>query len=251
MYSNLDSIQWTKSTPCGCLVMPSGDAAMKKLVSIAGGLYKLNLKPPLDRVHGYTKIENPEMQNSGNRCHEIDLARRICGGDQQAFRIFYQLSSSRVFAFLLLLTRDGGLAKELMQDTYIKFWQGRRWLNDINYPRSYLVKIAGRVFFQHKNKVSPVQVPITVLNDEEILTLGKEAGIEGYIEARDFYVQVDKVVEALPKQQRRVFRLVIFEKLSYKKVAAVLGISESAVSNYLEVAREKVQCAVLKLDVNS
>lgn len=54
---------------------------------------------------------------------DVQLMRRIARGDRQALSELYALYQRPLFAYLLQLTPDYGLAEELLQDTLVAVWK--------------------------------------------------------------------------------------------------------------------------------
>ena len=51
------------------------------------------------------------------------LLSRSALGDREAFAQLYQLSSGHLFAVLLRIQRDRGVAEDLLQEVYVSAWR--------------------------------------------------------------------------------------------------------------------------------
>lgn len=60
---------------------------------------------------------------SGGRAEQRRLLRAAGAGDVEAFARFYDLTSARVHALSLLVTRDPGAATELTRAAYLEAWR--------------------------------------------------------------------------------------------------------------------------------
>ena len=71
-----------------------------------------------------------------------------------------------------------------------------------------------------------------------------ESPLEGVLDAEARRV-LDAAVAGLPREQRAVFTLRVYEEQSYKEIALGLGISPGTVMSRLARAREKLRVALL------
>jgi RNA polymerase sigma-70 factor, ECF subfamily len=58
-----------------------------------------------------------------NQDREIDLLRRISGGDRAAFAEFYDLYSSLFFSVAVKILNDQKEAEDVLQDVFIQIWE--------------------------------------------------------------------------------------------------------------------------------
>jgi RNA polymerase sigma-70 factor (ECF subfamily) len=131
------------------------------------------------------------------------------------------------------LTRGGGWADDLVQDTLerawsrIHLWQGgeiRAWLFTIMHN---VHANAARRYNQ-----GPGFVPLS--EDDATPTAG---GQEAAMDLRDLRAALDR----LPDEQRQVLLLVGLEQLSYAEVAAILDVPIGTVMSRLSRGRERMR----------
>src|SRR6187402_2362135 len=66
----------------------------------------------------------------------------IAAGSEEAFERFYNMTSSQVYGYCLRMAKSQPVAVELMQEAYVQLWEGRRSLQQVSYPRAYILRIA-------------------------------------------------------------------------------------------------------------
>jgi RNA polymerase sigma-70 factor (ECF subfamily) len=175
---------------------------------------------------------------------ERNLFKAIAAGDEEAFKSFYDLTSSRVYGYCMKMTGgEVAVATELLQETYINLWKARASLADVAYPRAYIVRIASRVVYRHFSAKYNKRRLIALHEADQLVA--PEVASQVSLETKEILQLIEIAVRQLPAQQQQVFRLNKYDGLSYKEIAARLGISASAVSNYLELAMKKVRASVL------
>ncbi|AUW57670.1 RNA polymerase subunit sigma-70 [Sphingobium sp. SCG-1] len=98
--------------------------------------------------------------------------------------------------------------------------------------RAYLFTIARNLVIDNarRNKI----VSFETIADLELLQ--SDTGLEGQLEARDALRQVEKIVESLPVQCRRVFILRRIHEKSMSEIAEEMGLSVSTVEKHLAKA---------------
>ncbi|MFX9180917.1 sigma factor, partial [Acinetobacter baumannii] len=52
-----------------------------------------------------------------------ELLLRCAAGDRGAFRTLYDSTSAKLFGTILRICRDRDLARDLLQEAYVKIWQ--------------------------------------------------------------------------------------------------------------------------------
>jgi RNA polymerase sigma factor (sigma-70 family) len=77
---------------------------------------------------------------------EADLSRllaRIAGSDRAAFRILYDLTSAKLLGVALRIVRDRSMAEEVVQDAYLRIWQGAAsYSEEAGRPMTWLISVA-------------------------------------------------------------------------------------------------------------
>jgi RNA polymerase sigma-70 factor (ECF subfamily) len=187
------------------------------------------------------RLRKQELLHPG--VEERELLRAIAGNDADAFRTFYELTSSRVYGYCLKMGKSVQVATELLQETYITLWQGRKHLINVTYPRAYLIRIASRAVYRYLSHKNNSRQILELYEADQLL----QPEIAGHVslETKEILQMIEIAVRQLPPQQQEVFRLNKYEGLSYKEIADQLHISVSTVGNYLDIAMRKVRASVL------
>lgn len=167
------------------------------------------------------------------------LLKRISkNNDQDAFRLFYEHYYLRVYRFSSYFVKSSQLVEEVVSDVFYAIWQNRKKLVGIDNFEGYLFTIIrNRAFFYLKkeNRFSFGEIDQTSKErvfhheDPEYLAIDKE-----------FTSAFDKAVADLPERCRTIFLMARGEKLKYKEIAEILGISEKTVNAQMVLAIKKL-----------
>jgi RNA polymerase sigma-70 factor (ECF subfamily) len=171
------------------------------------------------------------------------LFNRIADGDSQAFSEFYEGTSGGLYAYFLRVSRSVTTAIELLQTTYIRLWEERKYLVEVTHPMAYIRRIASREVSKYLIDKEADRKTIQLEDAETLLPPELPAFYE--LELKEVMHKIELAVRQLPPQQQMVFRLGKFEELSEKEIAVRMGLSVSSVNNYMQLAMKKVRKIVL------
>ena len=128
------------------------------------------------------------------------------------------------------MIRSAALAEEITHEIFIKIWNNREKLDQVDRPESYILTIAARHTLDHIRRR---------LNEARMLQRFSAANKEGHNDTeekmllRDRTALVQQAVDQLPPQQKLVYRLSRHEGLNYDEIAQQMNISPNTVRNHL------------------
>jgi len=171
---------------------------------------------------------------------EIDLVQAMKRREDSAWDLAIQIHGRHVYSLIWHLTnRDIDTAEELSQQTWVNAVEAfHRFDIKRGNLRKWLFGIARNLAFEHIRKWSHVRVLSVEVMDREIedgVVSGEE--ILGQSEDRGI-VRAELVT--LPEHYRKVLRLRYADGLSFKAIAAKLGMSDTAVDSLCRRALQKL-----------
>jgi len=180
---------------------------------------------------------------TGRNLSEQELIGRLQAGDEAAFNALYQLHSKMLFNNIFHLVKDREVAKELLQDLYMKIWENRAGLDKEKSFKSYLFTIATHRVYDYFRRVSldkRMKVRLIALASESYLRT------DDTLELKEVNDGIMTAINSLPPQSRAVYKLGKLEGKSHEEISAVLGISVSTVNNHMVKANKAVKAFLLK-----
>lgn len=171
------------------------------------------------------------------------LQRRIAlYEDMKAYKTLYQLLFDGLYRFSYSIVKSKEIAEEIVSDVFIKIWQIRSRLPEIDNLKVYLYTITKNFSFNyiHRNYKNPL-ISIDDMDIEPVIEVGspEELCISAEIIAR-----IRQAIQQLPPQCRIILQLVKEDGMKYKEVAEVLNISVFTVRNQLAIAIRKLSEAL-------
>ena len=139
-----------------------------------------------------------------------------------------------VYRFLLKHCKNSSLAKDIVQDTFMKLWERKEYVNPLK-MKSYIYTTA-----YHK-LVDETRRNITVVNKNEISLQTKST----YSDVKDV---LDKALHRLPEIQKTIILLRDYEGYSYNEIGEILELSEQQVKVYIFRARVTLKTYIKNID---
>src|SRR5690349_14323576 len=174
---------------------------------------------------------------------ENELLLLIAKGDCQAFSMLYREFIDDVFQYIYMFTHNRIETEEISQDVFVKIWESRVLLTNVQSIRNYLMKAA-------KNKlldgVRRERIKYKVLHEIKRAQCFEQDDTEFAITYRDYLKIAQRAISQLPPQRRLIFRLNTEGGLRYDEIADKLCITKSAVKNQLYKAFEYVRAYLVK-----
>jgi RNA polymerase sigma-70 factor (ECF subfamily) len=153
------------------------------------------------------------------------LMARTALGDRAAFQRLYELTSPRLFAVLLRIQRDRGVAEELLQDVYVAAWKAAGGFDAARaQPMTWLTAIARNraIDSLRRANAQPRTVSTTPLDDDGPADEGMADEAPGPSELLDRAGRaraLSACMERLSPSQRQSVALAFFDGLSHAEVA--------------------------------
>jgi len=182
------------------------------------------------------------MQKKEQIC-DFELISRIKEGDESAFRIVFDLYSSKLYAFSYRFLKEKEPCQEVVQEAFLNLWINRAKL-DNQYPIApYLYTITRRLTLNVLRHVATSQCAMNKM----WLNVKKESNeTEEEVFLDDLSRFTEQVLSGMPKQQQLIFRMSRHQELSYDEIAEELNISRNTVKNHLVAALKTLRTQFYK-----
>jgi RNA polymerase sigma-70 factor (ECF subfamily) len=168
------------------------------------------------------------------------LGARIAAGDVNAFRELFdrEIGGLVRYATKLLGSRDD--AREVVQEGFFRLWRARERLDPASDPARLLytaVRNLARDRLRHRavgERPHPHPEPPHVLHTGSLL-------VEGAEEPDEIQAAMQRALELLSEQQRKIVVLRWRRQLSHEQIGAELGIAPGAVSAQMQLVMAQLR----------
>ncbi|RFS21905.1 RNA polymerase sigma-70 factor [Chitinophaga silvatica] len=169
--------------------------------------------------------------------HEI--ITDVSNGDVMAFRALFDAYRDKLYFFLLRIVETKESAEDIVQDTFLKVWLNRNDLQNVKNFNAYLYQIAKNAAI---NGLRRKALEAVILESNQFTLEATDN--EEQILLKDLRIQIQKAVEALPAQQRKVFTLRRNDHYKIEEIAEQLQISHLTVKRHLTEALKSIRHAL-------
>jgi RNA polymerase sigma-70 factor, ECF subfamily len=171
-----------------------------------------------------------------------DLMMLIRNDDTRAFEAFFDRHSPVAFNLAMRILNDRGLAADVTQEAFLKFWRARAtYRASRGVGRTWLLAIVrnGAIdVWRHEHRRTDVDGEKLSARDDTSVC------IEDQVIARDEHLHVRRLLDALPDEQRHVIELAYFGGFSHSQIAKHLGLPPGTAKSRMRLALKKLRIAL-------
>jgi RNA polymerase sigma-70 factor (family 1) len=168
--------------------------------------------------------------------NEAALLLAVEKGNPKAFEEVFMAYHNQLASYVMLLTESRELTEEIIQDVFVKIWNGREKLPEIESFTSYL-------FILTRNyTLNALRKKVSEREKKSIYDKAKlhEADINlSNQEEPSFHELIDKAAVQLPPQQKKVFSMRM-QGFKNQQIASEMQISPASVKKYQQWALKSV-----------
>lgn len=169
--------------------------------------------------------------------NEKALLLRVSEGDEAAFRAIYDHYRKKIYTLGLLLTHSESQAQELVQDVFMKIWEKREQLREIDYFNAWLRTIARNTAtnYLRARAMEKLGLALLPLNENGSCFTENDAA------NREYASLLQAAIRQLPLQQQKVYILHRQQGLRHEAIAQQLGISVLTSKKYMKLALRSIR----------
>ena len=156
------------------------------------------------------------------------LVKKYVEGDENSLTILINRHQSKIFGFIYSKISDRDISNDIFQDTFIKVIKTlkSKSYNEEGKFLPWVMRIAHNLIIDHfrKNKKMPMfreteEFSIFSIMSDDSLT------IENKIIHEQVEIDLKKLIEELPADQKEVLIMRMYQDMSFKEISEVTGVS--------------------------
>ena len=157
------------------------------------------------------------------------LVTRYQEGDDKAFDELLARYQGKLYNYILFNVRNQELAEDVFQETFVKAivtMQQGRYTPDGRFG-AWITRIAHNLVIdsfrmeRNENTISNDECEVDLLNNADLC----EDNVETQMVNEQTLVDVRRLIDALPRNQREVVYMRYYQDLSFKEIAEITGVS--------------------------
>lgn len=168
---------------------------------------------------------------------EKKLLQFISQSDASAFEVLFNTYKNLVYNIAHTFTHCDASSEEIVQETFLIIWQRRGKLTDIENFKAYLITIAKHLVYKSLNEKAKKH--IADIANENITKTSLDA--ETILLEKEYKHILQKAIQRLPQQQKKVYLLVKENGLKRDEVANMLNVAPDTVKFHLAQAMKSIR----------
>ncbi len=179
-------------------------------------------------------MSNPAMKSNKKIIQELKKGKKSTFKD--IYFLYYDklFHVSKKFDFKVLSPQD------FVQEAFLKIYNNRHQLNEEAPLEAQIIVICKNLIFNHLNrekKIIPLH-PDFLKNEQDL----EEAEHDSEFEKEHLF----KLIEELPLQQKKIFKLHKIDNYSYKEIASLTQLSPKTIANHIYLANNFIRKNIKK-----
>jgi RNA polymerase sigma factor (sigma-70 family) len=154
-------------------------------------------------------------------------------GDKRCFNQLFRKYYSELYYYGIKVFSDPNFVKECIQEVFIRVWETRESLANVENLKSYLIVSVRRMILVQKGKEK----------DKHNIEIGKAENYSFFFDVNEFEKHEEisyeirqtllKAINSLTKNQREMIMLFFYHELTYSEISHILEISIPAARNLM------------------
>jgi RNA polymerase sigma-70 factor (family 1) len=158
------------------------------------------------------------------------LVIQIRNDSRDAFRLLYNRYNKKIYYFSLRNLGNTEDAEELVQSVFVSIWEHRKSLDERMSVKNYIYRSAVNYIYNYLKRKA---VRARFIESELIKDDNQSNQTWDQVLLHDLEKSVNQILETLPPQQQKIFKMSRFEGLSHEKIAKELDLSVRTVENQI------------------
>ena len=164
---------------------------------------------------------------------EPDLLIQVAGGSPTAFAELFHRYKYKLYGYIFSLTRSREIAEDVVQEVFLKIWQRRETLTDLESFAPYLFRMAQNRAINGFRRMATESLALASLQQSNSPS---NSAIEDELDAKAIGERLRQAIQRLPPQQQLVYKLSREEGLKHEEIAERLQIAPGTVKNHMIAA---------------
>jgi RNA polymerase sigma factor (sigma-70 family) len=170
---------------------------------------------------------------------------------RKAFEALIKKYQQKIYWHIRKMVIDHDDADDVVQETFIKVWQGLQNFRSDSQLYTWIYRIATNEslnFLQKKRRQN--HVPIDNDDSLDLLNTLESSISQDYISGDEIQLKLQKALLQLPDKQRLVFNMKYYDDLKYEEISEITGTSVGALKASYHLAVKKIEESLTKQESN-
>ena len=161
---------------------------------------------------------------------DLKILKDLKNNHESAFDELFRKYYKNLTYFSIKIVKNRDTAEEVVQDLLVNFWEKRHHLEPTISLKAYLYRAVHNNSI-HYNK-NEKRFEKTEVSEAHYLS----SDFDNILEQTELEIRIYQLIEQLPTECRKIFKLSRFEELKYKEIAEQLDLSVKTVETQMSRA---------------
>ncbi|MDR2129924.1 MAG: RNA polymerase sigma-70 factor [Odoribacteraceae bacterium] len=166
--------------------------------------------------------------------------------DEHSFRHFVGIHSSDLLYYVRGFVLSKEEAEEIVSDTFLELWQHRDEVDGILNLKGWLVTVAHHKTISYLRKKKCQGSTVSWDEVDDFVVSGDLQTPDKQIISQENMERINRIIKSLPARCQQVFVLAKIERMPYKEIARLLGISVKTINIHIAHALQLISKALKK-----
>lgn len=173
-----------------------------------------------------------------NKTEAKELLKQFKSDDKNAIDTLYEIYNGKLYNFAFSYLKTEADSLDVVQSVFINVWDKRESLKSNTNLEAYLFTITKNAVISIFRKKAQEKDYLEHLRNTAVLTYNDT---EKQYDYEFLYEKIQQIIEELPEQRKRIFKLSKEKGLSNKDIAAELNISVKTVEDHKAKAKRFIK----------
>ncbi|MEC3907872.1 RNA polymerase sigma-70 factor [Tamlana sp. 2201CG12-4] len=169
--------------------------------------------------------------------NDIEAVKALKSGDKSGFKCLFDRYYNLLVVFITSHTFNKLQAEDIVQQTFISFWENRDKLASDKSPKNYLYTIA---YNKYIDSIKTKKKRSKLLEELWEISLRNRIAEDNEVQEKRIE-KLKLIISNLPPKCQEIIRLNKVEGLKYKEIATQLDISIKTVESQIRIAFKKIR----------
>lgn len=162
---------------------------------------------------------------------------KMKSGDEQSLSKIFSFFYSDLYHYGIKIFNLPDLVKDSIQDVFVRIWEKRDTIGDVQNPKAYLIASLRRKIFENKEKYfKEVSDEATDQEGKRVFSFEATEFMEVEEVSKQLRNSLVQVINSLPERQRELIFLRFYYNLRYVEIARVMEVKEQTIKNMMQRA---------------
>lgn len=177
---------------------------------------------------------------------EAELLFGLKQGDSKSFELLFEKYYYKLCNYAMVFLKSKDLAEEIVQETFIKFWENRDKIEISSSFRAYIYKSIYNHCLIYLKKQDGLRSKFEKMAEEIVYHYQiNHERTNFYLSEnkneKDNELRLNKLMEKLPEQCKDIFYKSRFENLTYQQISESLNLSVNTIKTQIKRALHKLR----------